>query len=221
MRDGREGVVFLVGTNDLGWARLREILAGTPEVRVVEAPIARQAAPSATALRPDVIFVTPDLGGASTLPLMRDLRAGCPGSRLVVFAARYDDAWADELVELCALGIKAFLVWSELSPQGLEYCVRALIEADIRLANERVAQAFFAAEERRRQPPAGRVRPTRREREVLDLLAEGATEHEIADRLVISLRTVEAHVGNVCKKLDARSRFHCAILAIRYGLIPR
>lgn len=60
---------------------------------------------------------------------------------------------------------------------------------------------------------------TRREREVLRLLSEGATDRRIAERLFISPRTVEKHVASVRLKLGASSRTAAAITAARKGLI--
>ena len=60
---------------------------------------------------------------------------------------------------------------------------------------------------------------TRREREVLGLLAEGLTNRQIADRLVVSEHTVHRHVTNILRKLDLPSRTAAAALAVRSGLL--
>jgi LuxR family transcriptional regulator, quorum-sensing system regulator BjaR1 len=61
---------------------------------------------------------------------------------------------------------------------------------------------------------------TPREIEVLRWAAEGKTNQDIADILSISVNTAETHIGNVCRKLDALTRAHAAVRAIRLGLIP-
>jgi DNA-binding CsgD family transcriptional regulator len=60
---------------------------------------------------------------------------------------------------------------------------------------------------------------TRREREVLSLIAAGADRQEIADELTISVATVRTHVRNVLRKLGARNRAHAIALAVQHGLI--
>jgi DNA-binding NarL/FixJ family response regulator len=60
---------------------------------------------------------------------------------------------------------------------------------------------------------------TRRELEVLGLIADGLTNREIGDRLVVSARTVQAHVGSMIHKTGTANRTHLAVTAVRTGLI--
>jgi DNA-binding NarL/FixJ family response regulator len=69
-------------------------------------------------------------------------------------------------------------------------------------------------------PQTGLTSLTTREREILALVAQGHSNRDIADRLVISERTARTHVSNVLSKLQLSSRTQAALLAIREGLIP-
>ncbi len=69
------------------------------------------------------------------------------------------------------------------------------------------------------QLPIGAVALTPREREMLQLIADGRTNQEIADTLYISLRTVQTHVANILAKLDLNSRAAVAAYAVRHGLV--
>ncbi len=71
-----------------------------------------------------------------------------------------------------------------------------------------------------RSNPARLVGLTPRESEVLDLIAEGLTPRQIAERLVISTRTVSTHIEHVLKKLGVKSRSQAVALAYREGLVP-
>ena len=72
----------------------------------------------------------------------------------------------------------------------------------------------------RRQPEA-RDKLTEREREVLELLAEGLSNAAIAERLVVSVHTVRNHVANLSTKLGAHSKLEALSIAVREGLLPR
>ncbi|MFD9445134.1 response regulator [Streptomyces sp. NPDC060006] len=69
-------------------------------------------------------------------------------------------------------------------------------------------------------PPTGLASLTSRERDVLVLVAEGRSNQQIADELVISERTARTHVSNVLRKLRLTSRTQAALLAVRQGLVP-
>jgi DNA-binding NarL/FixJ family response regulator len=73
----------------------------------------------------------------------------------------------------------------------------------------------------RGQAPASGDRLSSREREVLTLLVDGATDREIAAALFISPRTASKHVGAILAKLDAGSRAEAAIRAVRDGLVEQ
>jgi DNA-binding CsgD family transcriptional regulator len=63
-------------------------------------------------------------------------------------------------------------------------------------------------------------RLTRREREILALIAQGLTSAEAADELVVAEDTVRTHVRNAMRKLQARTRTHAVVLALRSGALP-
>ena len=69
-------------------------------------------------------------------------------------------------------------------------------------------------------PPQGINALTHRERDVLVLVAQGCSNRDIADRLVISERTARTHVSNVLRKLQLTSRTQAALIAVRQGLVP-
>ena len=69
-------------------------------------------------------------------------------------------------------------------------------------------------------PPTGISALTRRERDVLVLVAQGRSNQEIANELVISERTARTHVSNVLRKLQLTSRTQAALVAVRQGLVP-
>ena len=61
---------------------------------------------------------------------------------------------------------------------------------------------------------------TRRQREVLELYAEGLSDLEIGGRLGVAASTVRSHIASICNRLGANHRFQCGVLAERYGIFP-
>lgn len=109
-----------------------------------------------------------------------------------------------------------------------EAALAALRQALERAAPEGALRAFLGEGEALREPPAegngaaGEHPPpplTAREREVLELLAAGYSNRQIAERLFVSLATVKKHVGNLLEKLGAANRTRAVALARRHGLL--
>ena len=95
-----------------------------------------------------------------------------------------------------------------------------MLEGEASLDREAVACVLAAAGRRSAPPPAGRPRGlTEREVEVLRLIARGASNREVARRLVISPKTVGRHVENVYAKIDVSSRAAAAVFAMEHRLL--
>jgi DNA-binding NarL/FixJ family response regulator len=95
---------------------------------------------------------------------------------------------------------------------------RAAPESAGEISESGIAAAFAPEEGSKRQKEAFGL--SRREREVLALIAEGRTNREIGERLFISQKTVGVHVGNILAKLGASGRVEAAMVAIRLELVP-
>lgn len=106
------------------------------------------------------------------------------------------------------------------SDRLLDALTRLADDAALRLNAARIDTLEAELALRRGQAPVARgPQLTRREHEVLELLADGHSNHEIAARLVVAESTVKGHVGNLMDKLDASSRLHVVARAGRLGLL--
>jgi DNA-binding NarL/FixJ family response regulator len=114
-----------------------------------------------------------------------------------------------------AAGAAGYLL-KDADPEEVATAIRAAAAGEVHL------DAAVARQLTRRMaaPQIGLNSLTAREREILTLVAQGHSNREIADRLVISERTARTHVSNVLTKLQLASRTQAALLAIREGLIP-
>jgi NarL family two-component system response regulator LiaR len=164
-------------------------------------------------VEPDVILmdlVMPELGGTAATRLIRKRWPWVQVIALTSFKER------DLVRDALDAGAISYLL-KNVSGSELAEAIRAAHAGRSILAPEAVEALVQPA-----APTSDLGRDlTRREREVLALLAKGLTNPEIAERLVISHSTVKVHVSHILAKLEASNRGEAIALAIQHGLVPR
>jgi two-component system, NarL family, response regulator LiaR len=178
-----------------------------------------QAIAQADRLRPDVILmdlVMPQLDGVGA---MRELRAraghGGPTYKVIVLTSFLDD---DRLLPAIQAGAAGYLL-KDVEPSELARAVRAAYAGQAMLDPVVAARLVDAIADGQMPRAAPREQLTRREREVLELIARGRSNKRIALELGISEKTVKAHVGRLLAKLEVADRTQAALLAVREGLV--
>jgi NarL family two-component system response regulator LiaR len=183
---------------------------------VGEAGDGAEALAEAERLRPDVILmdlVMPRLDGVGA---MRELRRLMPEVRVIVLTSFLDD---DRLLPAIHAGAAGYLL-KDVEPAELARAVRAAHAGEAMLDPAAAARLVEAVAGGQTSPAAEeRERLTRREREVLELIAQGRSNKRIALELGISEKTVKAHVGRLLAKLGVADRTQAALLAVRRGLV--
>lgn len=203
--------IMLVDDHALVRSAVRQALAA-PDLKVVgEAASADEALLLAPELRPDLILLDVDLPGTDGLRLLRELVPRLPETKIVMLTVSTSRRDLLEAVEHGAIGY----LTKDLDPAALQRAVRGIRQGDLPMSRNMAAHvlAQLTGAGRSRGQAAGGAdgwELSSREEEVLRLLADGLTDREIADRLVISPRTVETHVGNVLRKLGVRNRAQAA-----------
>jgi DNA-binding NarL/FixJ family response regulator len=191
---------------------LRTFLDLQDGIEVVgEAGDGEQAVREAERLRPDVVLVDlvmPKLDGVQT---MRALRERVPSARAVVLTSYLDD---ERLLPAIRAGAAGYLL-KNVQPQELARAVRTAAAGEA-LIDPAVAARLVEALDDGRGDRAEQL--TRREREVLALLARGFANKRIAAELGIAEKTVKTHVSNVLAKLGVSDRTQAALYASRLGL---
>jgi DNA-binding NarL/FixJ family response regulator len=181
-----------------------------PDIEVVaEAPSAEAAYDLALSHRPDVVLLDVDLPGMSGIHLVRELAPRLPETQIVMLSVIGDER---AVLEAMRHGAAGYLT-KDLGPEALQRAVRGLRSGDLAMSRAMAARTlrrFIEGSARVSTDPDGLDLLSRRELEVLERLADGLTDREIAAALVISPRTVETHVGNVLRKLGVRNRAEAA-----------
>jgi two-component system response regulator NreC len=191
---------------------LKALLDAEPGFEVTgEARDVRSALTYVRAQRPDVLVLDLNMPGDASLPAIPDLLEASPGTAIVVLTMQNDPAFAREALRAGALGY----VLKESANAELVEAVRSATEGRTYLQPQLGAR--LAAEPVK--PAAGDDDLSERETEVLQLIALGHTNTEIAAQLYLSVRTVESHRAHIQQKLRLSTRAELVRHALEHGLV--
>lgn len=197
---------------------LRMLINTQPDLEVVgEAGDGSAALRLVLECKPDVVTVDLTMPGGEGIPLIERLRQQSPATRVLVLTMHDDPAYLRAALAAGAMGyvVKTAADTELLSAIRAVHSGRTFV--DLKLAPG--TQALLGPEERS-GPPTDRL--SRREREILQQLAEGHTNQQIADQLFLSVKTVETYRSRITQKTGLRSRSDIIRYALDTGLIgPR
>jgi DNA-binding NarL/FixJ family response regulator len=194
------------------------ILKTEPDFRLVgEAADGQEAVRLAERLTPDVLVLDLMLpGGLNGMEVARQVAKRSPKTRIVFLSMHANEAY---VVEALRAGALAYVV-KEAGAEELVRAIRAVLAGRRYFSaplSERAIQAYQEKASGATLDPFHTL--TAREREVLQLTAEGLSGLEIGDRLFISSRTVESHRANLMRKLGVRNQKELVRFALQRGLV--
>jgi DNA-binding NarL/FixJ family response regulator len=210
--------VLVVDDYDLFRTGLTSLLAAEPDIEIAaQASGGRAAIRLASELQPDVVLMDlrmPDLGGADAT---REILTRRPSTRVVVFTVLSEDEHVQEAMQAGACGFLA----KETPIDEVITAVRAAARG-VAWLSPRAAEVVLGRvrrAEREQVPDDERIKSlSPRELGVLQLIARGMENSEIAEALDISPRTAKNHVSSILAKLGLPSRIQAAVFAVRHGL---
>lgn len=180
------------------------------------APDADAALRIARTVRPDVVLMDLNLGTTSGVDATREITAALPSTKVLVLSASGEHK---DVLEAVKAGASGYLVKSASAAELVDAVHRTAAGDPVFTAG---LAGLVLGEYRRMAdaPPEGAEPPrlTERETDVLRLVAKGLTARQIAERLVLSHRTVENHVQSTLRKLQLHNRVELARYAIEHGL---
>lgn len=193
---------------------LAALLDTEPDLIVVgEADTGRTAIDRTAALDPDVVLmdlVMPDLDGISAI---RQILAVQPAMHILVLTGFAND---ENVVPAIKAGAQGYLL-KDTDPETLVQAIRQVAQGESSL-HPLIARKILHELAHPNEPPHLPQHLTERELEVLRLVAQGLSNREIAEQLVITEMTVRSHVSNILSKLHVVSRIQAALYALRTGL---
>lgn len=192
---------------------IRMVLEAEPDIGVVaEAGDAETAARYVLGHKPQVLVLDLSMPGGSSLELIPKILESSPGTAIVVLTMQGEPAFARQALRA---GAKGYVVKHSAAGELVD-AIRAAVEGETYI-NPKLG-ARLAAEPAPDGPPDGL---TPREIEVLNLLALGYMNPEIAEKLVLSVRTVETHRANIQRKTGVSTRAELIAYALDHGLVER
>lgn len=194
---------------------LRGLISFKPGFEIVgEAEDGFEAVLLARKLQPDVILMDLEMPRKSGLDAIKEIKADNPQARILILTSFTDDKKIFASLEAGALGY----LLKDSSPQELLRAIRAVYQGELSL-HPTVARKMLQQQNWPTPPSPTREALTEREMEVLKLVAQGLSNKEIADRLVISGPTVRSHITNILTKLNLTSRTQAVLYALRQGIV--
>ncbi len=211
--------LLLVDDHAVLRAGLRMLLSADPELQIVgEAETGTEGVRMAEELQPDVVLMDISMPDMNGIEATRRIKACCPDIAVLALTMHEDDQYFFEMLSAGASGY----VPKRAAPNELIGAIHAVSGGGMFLFPS-VARVLVNEYLQRRDMPSAGARGfeelTEREREVLTLIAEGHSNQEIADALVISIKTVNRHRENIMAKLNLHNRVELVRYAIEKGLI--
>ena len=191
---------------------LRAFLGLSEDLETVgEAVDGRQAVEQAPRLRPDLVLMDLLMPGVDGISATAAIRRDLPGVEVLALSGYLEDHLIADALHAGAVGY----LLKDTDAEELQRAVRAAAAGQVQLS-----PAVAARLVRDVHIPGSAPQLTRREEEVLALLARGRANGQIARELHIAPQTVKTHVSNILTKLNSESRTQAALYAMRVGLVP-
>jgi two-component system response regulator NreC len=189
------------------------ILSNQPDMAVVgDAHNGREAVELAEKLEPDVVVIDVSMPELNGIEGTRRIVERCPRTRVLALSMHRDAVYVREILRA---GARGYLV-KDADDDALVDAVRAVARGEAYLSPA-ISELVLSDYRRHVKDPLDLL--TSREREVLQMIAEGQTNKEIANVLNLSVYTVEAHRGKIMEKLNLHSAADIVRFAIRNGII--
>lgn len=198
-------------------AGLRALLAGFPDITVIgEASDGSEAIAKVIELKPDIVLMDLSMPNTGGIEATRQISQVAPTVRILILTVHEDESLLKEVIRMGAAGY----IIKRASQEDLLHAIRVVARGDL-YVHPSMTRSLFSEPTSLAPRAMGDPTLTLREIEVLQLLAKGYTNRQIAEQLSLSPRTVEGHRANLAGKLGLRSRVELVEYAEEHGLMKK
>ena len=194
----------------------KKLIEQEPDIEVVgEANDGEEAVELVTKLRPHIALIDIAMPKVNGIEATRQIKARHPATAVLILTAYDNDQYILALLEAGAAGY----LLKNVSGKELVNAIRAVYAGEAVL-HPTIARKIFNRFVTSRQGPGGTAQPddiSEREMEILRLAAKGMSNQDIANKLFLSRRTVQAHLASIFRKMDVGSRTEAILQALRRG----
>ncbi|OFX14667.1 MAG: hypothetical protein A2V59_08520 [Armatimonadetes bacterium RBG_19FT_COMBO_69_19] len=211
--------VLLADDHDLFRQGVRRLLEGSPDLEVVgEARTGQDTVRLVEELAPDIVLLDISMPALSGIDAARLIKTASPRTGIIILTVHADEEFLFEAIKAGAMGY----LLKDASADELIRAIRVIYGGEGLLAPSMAAKVMREFARTHEVTDLARVLTplTHREVEILQHVAAGLANKEIAHKLSISERTVKNHLSNIMEKLHVNSRTQAAVYALRSGLVP-
>ena len=189
-----------------------------PEIEVIaQAESGSQAVELAEKLAPDVVLMDLIMPGMDGVEATWRVRQVSPRSKIVILTSFHEDSNIFPAIKAGALSY----VLKSIDPEELAEAIKSAARGEAVLDSKVAARLMHEYRDDANESMQAYMQLTNREQEVLDLIAKGMSNAQIAEKLVISEKTVKSHVSNILSKLHFADRTQVAVFAWREGIVKK
>ena len=216
--------VLLVDDHELFREGVAKVINNQPDMEVIgQADDGLEALTMAHELHPDLVLMDINMPLSDGLEATALIHSDLPECIILMLTAYEEE---EKLFDAIKAGARGYILKSSTST-GLVRGIRGALEGEASVPRKLATQLLAEFSKLSKRPSGAAAHEdtipslTQREIEVLNVMATGASNQEIADNLSITLQTVKSHVSNILVKLQAKSRYQATQLGIKQGFIKR
>jgi len=215
----RKITVLFVDDHDIVILGVKALLASTPDIKLVATAMdGEEALNKIKEFSPDIAIVDIDLPSSSGIDIAQTISENYSDTKVIIHSTYIDETHIVNGFECGAVGY----VPKNFKPDQLIEAIRTVSKGEHYIKGFVSEILLGSMNKERKEPKAQQIQLislSTREKEVLELITQGYTNQEVADKLFISVRTVEAHKANIMKKLKIDNIAELVIYAIRNNII--